>query len=43
VHPGSFYGIAEPGRVVVSLLGPAKEFGEGIGRIVTRQVNHTSY
>ena len=23
VHPGSFYGIAEAGRVVVSLLGPA--------------------
>ena len=34
VHPGSFYGIAERGRVVVSLLGPAKEFADGIGRIV---------
>ena len=34
VHPGSFYGIAERGRVVVSLLGPVKEFADGIGRIV---------
>jgi alanine-synthesizing transaminase len=30
VHPGSFYGIGEAGRVVVSLLGPAEEFQEGI-------------
>jgi alanine-synthesizing transaminase len=33
VHPGEFYGIAESGRVVVSLLGPIKEFGEGVERI----------
>ncbi|HEU5341723.1 pyridoxal phosphate-dependent aminotransferase [Edaphobacter sp.] len=33
VHPGSFYGIAEAGRVVVSLLGPEAEFREGMGRI----------
>jgi alanine-synthesizing transaminase len=34
VHPGSFYGIAESGRVVVSLLGFAQEFAEGLERIV---------
>ena len=33
VHPGSFYGIAEYGRVVVSLLGPVEEFADGIRRI----------
>jgi alanine-synthesizing transaminase len=33
VHPGSFYGIAEAGRVVVSLIGPAEEFSVGMGRI----------
>ena len=44
VHPGAFYGIAEAGRVVVSLLGPVDEFGEGIWRIkgVTGW-NHGSY
>ncbi|WP_433964703.1 pyridoxal phosphate-dependent aminotransferase [Tunturiibacter gelidiferens] len=44
VHPGSFYGISEAGRVVVSLLGPAGEFAEGISRIkrVTKW-NHASY
>ena len=31
VHPGSFYGIPESGRVVVSLLGPEGEFAEGLG------------
>ena len=30
VHPGSFYGIAEAGRVVVSLIVPANEFAEGL-------------
>jgi aspartate/methionine/tyrosine aminotransferase len=30
VHPGSFYGRAEDGRVVVSLIGPEAEFAEGI-------------
>jgi alanine-synthesizing transaminase len=32
VHPGAFYGMAEPTRVVVSLIGPAREFEEGISR-----------
>jgi alanine-synthesizing transaminase len=34
VHPGSFYGIPESGRVVVSLLGPVEEFREGLECIV---------
>jgi alanine-synthesizing transaminase len=44
VHPGNFYGIGEAGRVVVSLLGSAKGFAEGISRIkkVTGW-NHDSY
>ena len=44
VHPGSFYGIAESGRVVVSLLGVEEEFAEGLERIVHgRKLNHGSY
>jgi alanine-synthesizing transaminase len=44
VHPGSFYGIVESGRVVVSLLGFAQEFAEGLERIVHGQkLNHASY
>jgi aspartate/methionine/tyrosine aminotransferase len=44
VHPGSFYGIPESGRVVVSLLGFAQEFAEGLERIVHGQKsNHDSY
>jgi alanine-synthesizing transaminase len=44
VHPGSFYGIAELGRVVVSLLGPKQEFSEGLERVVHgRKLNHGSY
>jgi alanine-synthesizing transaminase len=44
VHPGSFYGIAESGRVVVSLLGVEEEFAEGLERIVHgRRLNHGSY
>jgi aspartate/methionine/tyrosine aminotransferase len=44
VHPGSFYGIAETGRVVVSLLGGEQEFAEGLERIVHGQkLNHSSY
>jgi len=44
VHPGSFYGIAESGRVVVSLLGVEQEFAEGLARIVHGQkLNHGSY
>lgn len=30
VHPGAFYGIAERGRVVVSLIVEEEEFGEGM-------------
>jgi alanine-synthesizing transaminase len=33
VHPGSFYGIAERGRVVVSLIGAAGEFSLGMQKI----------
>lgn len=33
VHPGSFYGLADSGRVVVSLIGPPDEFAEGMERI----------
>ena len=44
VHPGSFYGIAESGRVVVSLLGVEQEFVEGLERIVHGlKLNHGSY
>jgi alanine-synthesizing transaminase len=34
VHPGSFYGIAEAGRVVVSLIGAADEFARGMQKIL---------
>jgi alanine-synthesizing transaminase len=44
VHPGSFYRIAESGRVVVSLLGVEQEFAEGLERIVHgHKLNHDSY
>ncbi|WP_348270128.1 pyridoxal phosphate-dependent aminotransferase [Edaphobacter paludis] len=33
VHPGSFYGIAEDSRVVISLIGPVDEFAGGMARI----------
>ncbi len=36
VHPGSFYGIGESGRVVVSLIGPAEEFSVGMERVAAR-------
>jgi hypothetical protein len=43
VHPGSFYGIGESGRVVVSLLGFEQEFAEGLERIVhSQKLNHSS-
>ncbi|MCU1224499.1 MAG: aminotransferase class [Edaphobacter sp.] len=32
VHPGSFYGIGEAGRVVVSLIGSVDEFAHGMRR-----------
>ena len=35
VHPGAFYGMAEPNRVVVSLIGPAEEFEQGIRRAIS--------
>ena len=34
VHPGSFFGMAEAGRVVVSLIGPAVEFAVSIQRAI---------
>jgi aspartate/methionine/tyrosine aminotransferase len=44
VHPGSFYGIPESGRLVISLLGPKGEFRDGLERIVHgRKLNHSSY
>jgi len=35
VHPGSFYGMSEPERVVVSLIGPSDVFTLGTGRIAS--------
>jgi aspartate/methionine/tyrosine aminotransferase len=35
VHPGGFYGMAERNRVVVSLIGLASEFEEGIRRAIS--------
>jgi alanine-synthesizing transaminase len=35
VHPGSFYGMAEPERIVVSLIVPADEFSTGIATIAS--------
>jgi len=44
VHPGSFYGIPESGRIVVSLLVPEEEFRQGLERIVHGENwNHSSY
>ena len=34
VHPGSFYGISGDETIVVSLIGPLKEFARGISKIV---------
>ena len=34
VHPGSFYGMGEAGRVVVSLIGPGEEFEASIQRAI---------
>ncbi len=33
VHPGAFYGLEQGGWVVVSLIGPAAEFAEGVRRL----------
>jgi len=35
VHPGAFYGIVEPGRIVVSLLDPTDDFAEGMRLIAS--------
>ena len=43
VHPGTFYGMGEQGRVVVSLLGEIEEFASGMQLISKRyRVNHPS-
>jgi len=43
VHPGSFYGIADAGRVVVSLITPLNEFALGMQKIhKVDQWNRTS-
>jgi aspartate/methionine/tyrosine aminotransferase len=34
VHPGYFFGMADSGWLVVSLLGPEAEFGAGVARLV---------
>jgi aspartate/methionine/tyrosine aminotransferase len=34
VHPGSFYGLVGRGRIVVSLIGPAAGFGDGMARLM---------
>jgi aspartate/methionine/tyrosine aminotransferase len=33
VHPGSFYGLAGGNHIVVSLIGPAAEFAEGVDKL----------
>jgi aspartate/methionine/tyrosine aminotransferase len=44
VHPGGFYGIGERGRVVVSLLGLAELFAEGMRGIKSgTDANQSSY
>jgi hypothetical protein len=34
VHPGYFFGLPESGWLVLSLLGPAEEFGTGVTALV---------
>jgi hypothetical protein len=34
VHPGYFFGMADSGWLVVSLLGPEEEFSRGIAGLV---------
>ena len=34
LHPGYFFGMAESGWLVVSLLGPKQEFNAGVGGMV---------
>jgi aspartate/methionine/tyrosine aminotransferase len=42
VHPGYFFGMAESGWLVVSLLGPAAEFSTGVTRLVAYLSTHPS-
>ena len=42
VHPGAFYGIAQAGRVVVSLIGQVEEFANGMERIAVSFRMHGS-
>jgi len=39
VHPGSFYGMAERNRIVVSLIGPREVFEAGIQRAISATLN----
>jgi alanine-synthesizing transaminase len=39
VHPGSFYGIAQAGRVVVSLITPRGDFAAGVGLLASLTAN----
>jgi aspartate/methionine/tyrosine aminotransferase len=40
VHPGYFFGMAESGWLVVSLLGPEKEFSTGVAGLVNYLETH---
>ena len=40
VHPGYFFGMAESGWLVVSLLGPEREFSGGVTRLVDYLETH---
>jgi len=42
VHPGYFFGMAESGWLVVSLLGPELEFSAGVTRLVAYLATHPS-
>jgi len=42
VHPGYFFGMAESGWLVVSLLGPEQEFSTGVTRLVAYLATHPS-
>jgi aspartate/methionine/tyrosine aminotransferase len=42
VHPGYFFGMAESGWLVVSLLGPEEEFSTGVTRLVAFLGTHPS-
>jgi aspartate/methionine/tyrosine aminotransferase len=39
VHPGHFYGFSSDGYLVVSLITPEREFGEGVARILKHLEN----